>query len=282
MDSNVVAISMDNFQQVVLEDSKTKLVLVAFWAEQVPESVDMVNKFAAQLAQAGEQITLATVDCQQEQQIAMQFGIQGLPTIVMMKDGQPIDGLAGPQSDEAIATLLDKYLPKAQDHLLAQAKQALTEHDVKAAFTAAIQAYQLDNERADIKLTLADAHLKLGKIDDAKTLLATIKMVDQDSYYQSLMATLELASEAANSPEITALEQTLADDPQNCDIIYQLAAQYCQVNRHEEALAILFTQVQKNAGDTESKRILLEVLKALPQGDPLVAKYRRKLYTLLY
>ena len=44
MNSNIVAITLENFQQVILEESKTKLILVDFWAEQVPESVELKNK----------------------------------------------------------------------------------------------------------------------------------------------------------------------------------------------------------------------------------------------
>ncbi len=280
--SHIVEINLENFQQIILEDSKQKLVLVSFWATQVPESIEVKDKLAVATQGFDEHLIYATIDCQAQAQIAQQFGIQGLPTAIIIKDGQPIDGISGPQTDETIQQFLDKHLPKPQDNLLAQAKQALSDGDKKQAYSYAIQAYQLDNERADIQLTLADACLENGKVDDAKTLLAAIKMVDQDSYYQSLMAKLELAEEAADSPEIKELEQALAQDTSNVELIHKLAAQYSQVNRHEEALALLFRQVQSNSSDAESKRLLLDVLKALPDGDPLANKYRRKLYTLMY
>lgn len=280
--SPIVEINLENFQQIILEDSKQKLVLVSFWATQVPESIEVKDKLAVATQGFDEHLIYATIDCQAQAQIAQQFGIQGLPTAIIIKDGQPIDGISGPQTDETIQQFLDKHLPKPQDNLLAQAKQALSDGDKKQAYSYAIQAYQLDNERADIQLTLADACLENGKVDDAKTLLAAIKMVDQDSYYQSLMAKLELAEEAADSPEIKELEQALAQDTSNVELIHKLAAQYSQVNRHEEALALLFRQVQSNSSDAESKRLLLDVLKALPDGDPLANKYRRKLYTLMY
>lgn len=278
----MIAITPENFQQVILEDSKEKLVLVAFFADQVPESIDLKNKLATKTVNASEHVVFATVDCQAQQQIAMQFGIQGLPTAVLVKDGQPIDGISGPQPDEAIDQFLEKHLPKPQDLLLAQAKQSLVDNDANQAFSLATQALQLDSERADIKLTLADACISIGKTAEAEQLLADIRMADQDSYYQALMSKLELANEAANSPEIQALEQALAQSPDDSEITQQLAAQYNQANRHEDALALLFRQVQKVCDDTDSKKLLLDVLKTLPDGDPLASKYRRKLYTLMY
>lgn len=280
----MIAITLENFQQVILEESKNKLVLVAFWAEQIPESVSLRDALAAKVAPFTAQIIMATVDCQSQQQIAQQFGIQGLPTAVLVKDGQPIDGVSGPQTDEGLASFLDKHLPKQEDLLLAQAQTLLTENNLNDTLTVISQAHQLNSERADIKLVFADVTIQLGKMEEAQALLDSIMMVDQDSYYQALLAKLELASQAANSPEIQALEQQLAANPNDITLKHQLAAQYSQVHRHEEALQLLFRLVQAGSPESkeQSKTLFLDVLKALPDGDALATKYRRKLYTLLY
>lgn len=280
--TNSLAITLENFQQVIIEESKNKLVLVDFWAQQIPESVELRDKLTRALANYSDTILFTTVDCETQGQIAQQFGIQGLPTVILVKDGQPLDGLTGPQTDETINEFLAKYLPKEQDALLAQANELLAENKVAEAFPVITQAFQLDNERADIKLVLANVYIQTGKITEAEALLKSIKMVDQDSSYQSLMARLELATQAADSPEIQALEQQLESDPDNIELQQKLAAQYSQVNRNDEALAILFLLVQKDGADTASKDLLLDVLKSLPDGDALVSKYRRKLYTLMY
>ena len=280
--TNSLAITLENFQQVILEQSKTQLVLVDFWAQTIPESVELRDKLAHGLATHGATILFTTVDCESQGQIAQQFGIQGLPTAVLVKDGQPIDGLTGPQTDESISEFLAKYLPNEQDTLLAQAKALLADNKVAEAFPVINQAYQLDSERADIKLVLANVYIQTGKITEAETLLQSIKMIDQDSEYQSLMAKLELALQAADSPEIQALEQQVIVEPDNVELQQKLAAQYSQVNRNEDALAILFKLVQKDGADITSKDLLLDVLKSLPDGDALATQYRRKLYTLMY
>ena len=62
----MIAITLENFQQVVLDESKNKLVLVAFWANQIPESVELKDKLAAKVTPFVEQILMASVDCQTE------------------------------------------------------------------------------------------------------------------------------------------------------------------------------------------------------------------------
>ncbi|GLX81778.1 tetratricopeptide repeat protein [Thalassotalea eurytherma] len=275
-------ITIENFQQVILEESKAKLVLVAFWADQVPESVALKSTLETATAAHTEHVLMTSIDCQIEQQIAAQFGIQGLPTAVFIKDGQPIDGIAGPQPDEAVQAFLDKHLPKPEDALLKQAQEALAAQDANLAFTLAKQAYELDAQRIDIKFSLIEACILVGKLEDAKALLETITMVDQDTTYQALVSKFELALEASDSPELKALEEALASSPDDIDVLHQLAAQYSQANRHEDALTLLFRRVQSVRDDAESKKKLLDVMNALPDGDPLVTKFRRKLYTLMY
>lgn len=280
----MIAITLDNFQQDLVDESKNRLVLVCFWAQQVPESIDLRDKLGARLKDVNDYISLVTIDCESQGQIAQQFGIQGLPTAILLKDAQPLDGISGPQDETSISTFLEKHLPKAEDVLFTQATTALANNQLPDALKALGEAYQIDNNRADIKLLLSDVYLQMGKTTEAKTLLDTILMVDQDSQYDALMAKLELAEEAKNSPEIQALEAQLKAKPDDINISQQLATQYSQVNRQQEALSILFKLVQ--AGDEatkeKSKTLFLDVLKALPDGDPLATKFRRKLYTLLY
>ena len=168
MNSNTVAVTLENFQQVILDDSANKLVLVDFWAEQVPESIELRDKLVSALDSLEQYIALVTVDCQSQQQIAQQFGIQGLPTAVMVKDGQPIDGLSGPQTDQQLQVFLDKYTPKPEDVLFAQGVELLKDGQVNQAFPLLSQAHQLASERGDIKIALADVYVQTGKISDAE------------------------------------------------------------------------------------------------------------------
>ena len=58
MSDNIIHITPENFQQVILEQSKTTPILVAFWAEQIPESVQLRDKLATAVAPHKTQIIL--------------------------------------------------------------------------------------------------------------------------------------------------------------------------------------------------------------------------------
>lgn len=279
-----VAVTIENFQQLVVEGSKQRLVVVDFWAEWCGPCKSLTPILEKLAAEFGPRMLLATVDCDREQSVAAQFRVQSLPTVMVVKNGQIVDGFAGAQSEGVIRQLLEKHLPKAEDEWLLAAREALAGDDAATAFPLLKQAHDKAPGRTDILLSLADCLLRLGRTDGAGELLGQVRMADQNSYYKELMAQLELKQQAANTPEIQALEQQLAGDPGNPALQYPLALQYHQVARNEEALALLFTIVQRDRHFQQGAayNALLDILRTLPAGDPLAASFRRKLYSLLY
>jgi putative thioredoxin len=280
--NNVVDITPENFQQVILQDSQTQVVMVEFWAEGYEPSQQLAPILVNVAAKFSGHLIHARVDCQQQQEIAGQFGVQNLPTVILVKEGQPIDGFSGVQTEAQIVATFEKHLPKPEDDLYQQAVELVSAGDYQQAYTVLKQAYDMNTQRADIKLLLADCQVELGQIKQAKTLLETIGLVDQDALYNSILGKIELAEQAAESPEINALQQQLAENPDNLEVKVKLAVQLQQANQVEEALELILSVLYKDLNFGEAKKLTLDMINALPDGDPLKSKYRRKVYGLLY
>ena len=115
-----------NFDQVVIANSHHKPVLVDFWADWCAPCKAMMPVLAKITEEYQGELLLAKVNCDIEQDIVARFGIRSLPTVVLFKDGQPVDGFAGAQPESAIRALLEPHVqmppPAAADPLeLAQA-----------------------------------------------------------------------------------------------------------------------------------------------------------------
>lgn len=282
IDNNIVDINEQNAQQILIQGSQEKVVLIDFWAdwcEPCKQLTPVLEKIARDFP---EDMLLAKINCDEQQAIAAQFGVQSLPTLVVFKDGQPVDGIAGVQPESVIREMLAKYLPEPQDDAKAAAQQALQDEDFENAYTFAKQAFDLAPEDAQIKLLYADAAASLGLTTQAKELVSTLTIADQDTYYQQILAKIKLADEAAQSPEVQALETALEADPENMQLQLDLAVQYHQVKRHEEALELLFGILRKDMHFADAKQKTLDIINNLPAGDPLAARSRRMLYSMLY
>ena len=226
------------------------------------------------------------MDCDIEQQLAaqlaQQIGLQTLPTLVFLKDSAPVDMLAGAQTEQQVRDVLAKHLPAQHELLLEQAKQALIAQDLNSAFNYAKQAYELDTTNARIKLVLADICIQIHKLDDAQALLASVAENERDAYFTNIQAKCEQALLAQESPEIKALQSQVEKYPNDLEIQAELADALNQAGRKEEALELLFNILKKDLNFAQAKPTFLEVIASLPDGDSLAAKYRRKLYSILY
>lgn len=281
MSANIKPVSIENVRDL-LEQSFSQPVLFYFYSERSPACLNL-GPVLQRIAQSyPDALTLAVVDCDQEQQLAAHFGVRSVPTVLFIKEGQPVDGFAGEEPEQAILQRLSAFLPKPEDMLLQQAMPLLEQQNWTEAYPLLKEANELAGERVDIRLQLALVQVELGQLDAAEKALATVLMADQDALYQSVKARLELAQQAADSPEVKALEQALAADPNDKELQQQLAVQYHQVQRSAEALALLFEILKQDLNFGEAKKLYLDILATLPKGEPLASSYRRKLYSLLY
>ena len=284
--SNIVSINAQNLQQVLGETSQQKLVLLNFHSPQSPECISQIGILENLATQYKDHIVVANLDCDAEQalasQLAQQVGLQTLPTLVLLKDSAPVDLLAGAQTDAQIREALSKHLPAQQDLLLEQAKQALLKSDLNAAFNYAKQAYEIDSANARIKLVLADICIQIHKLDDAQALIDTIDAQEQDAYFHNIKAKCEAALEATDSPEIKEKQSQVEKYPNDLDLKIELSQLLNDAGRKEEALETLFSVLKKDLNFNDAKASFLAIIASLPDGDALAAKYRRKLYRILY
>ncbi|UUM31235.1 co-chaperone YbbN [Vibrio japonicus] len=279
----IVELNEQNFRQV-LEGSMQTPVLIHFWAPMSQESAQIIPALNTLAQQYNGAFTLALLNCEQEQMIASQFGVQALPTIALFVNGQPVDGLGGPQEMTAIEAMLAKHLPSQEDMILKQASELMQQNQHAQALPLLQQLPAEMQQKGDIKLALAACYIETQHFDQAKTLLEHIPLEYQNNDYKSLIAKLELHEQSANSPEIQSLEAAFQSNPSDTQIAAELALSYHQVNRDEEALDLLwgFLRSDLNAQDGELKKHFMDILSALGQGNAVSAKYRRQLYSLLY
>ena len=280
---NIVNITEANLHQTLQQSAATP-VLFYFWSARSQHCEQLTPVLESLAAQYNGLFTLAKVDCDAEQMLASQFGLRAIPTVYLFQNGQPVDGFEGPQPEEAVRALLDKFLPREEELKAQQALALMEEENYAEALPLLKDAWQLSNQESQIGLLLAETLIALHRSDEAETVLKTVPLQDQDTRYQGLVAQIELLKQAADTPEIQQLQQQVEQNPDDAALASKLALQLHQAGRNEEALELLFSHLRKDLGaaDGQARKMLQEILAALGTGDALASKYRRQLYSLLY
>jgi thioredoxin 1 len=84
--------------------------MVDFWATWCMPCKAMAPVIDEIASQTKGKVKVGKVDVDKNGPIANQFGIQAIPTIIIFKDGIPVERLVGIQSKAALVNALSKYV----------------------------------------------------------------------------------------------------------------------------------------------------------------------------
>ena len=281
---NVIEIDQNNAQQYLIDESFNRPVVVDFWAEwcaPCKQLMPLLEKLADEYAGA---FLLAKVNADEQQGISQQLGVRSLPTVMVFKDGQPVDGFAGAQPETAVREMLQKHLPSPWDAKIVEATELLDQGNTAEAVALLRAAWEESNKLLDVTLAYAGALVEANRLDEAEEVLNEVRMVDREAVHEQLMAQIELKREAGKSPEIEALEQELAADEENHSVRVKLAVQLSAASHFRDALEHLLVVLRSDRdwNNGEAKRMYLDTIATIGKGDPLAAEYQRKLFSILY
>ena len=108
-DENTIQITVDNWQSEVLCCDIP--VVVDFWAEwcgPCKAIAPMLGEIATELT---GKMKIVKVDVDHNQQLAAQFGIRSIPTLLVFKGGIVQEQIVGAMNKVALMTKLSAYLP---------------------------------------------------------------------------------------------------------------------------------------------------------------------------
>ena len=101
---SIVHITKENFQSVVKESAKP--VLIDFWATWFGPC-KMIAPIVEEIAAERDALSVGKIDVDQEMELAMQFGITSIPTLVLMKNGEVAATMVGYRPKADILKLLN-------------------------------------------------------------------------------------------------------------------------------------------------------------------------------
>ncbi|GJD43092.1 Chaperedoxin [Methylobacterium cerastii] len=278
------------FRQDVIAESANRPVLVLFWSPRAPSSKTLLTVLEKFVRAAAGKVVLVKMNVDEHPavwgQIGQQLGLQGVPAVVAIDQGRPVDMFEGALPEAQIKTFFDRLAgPSEIDQVMAEAAQALEEGDLAGAseLYAAVLGQQPDNVAA--LAGLAKIQLDAGELENAKQVLAMVPEAKAaDPGLAGIRAAIELAEQAAALGDLAGLETEVAANPDAHQARFDLALGLNAGNEREKAVDHLIEIIRRDRTWNEdgARKQLLQFFEAWGPMDPAAIRGRRKLSTLLF
>lgn len=279
-----IQVTAANFESDVLLASRTTPVLIDFYADWCGPCKSLgpiLEKLATEYAGA---FVLGKIDADAEQMLVASMGVRSLPTVVLFKDGQPVDHFMGALPEGEIRAMLNKHVELTEDAPEVRAK-ALAD---AGEYDEAIALYQLlladDPENHSVYLDLAQVLLAKGDLATAESIVARLPDAQKlDPRAKAVLAGKLFAEILADGPDRATCEARLARDPNDSEATYLMAAHAMLSDDVERAIELLLGLIRRDRAFKEdgARVLLVKIFDRLGTDDPRVRQGRRQLATLL-
>jgi len=278
-------VSMQNFQNLVLEKSINKPILVDFWADWCQPCQTIMPMLAKLAEEYAGKFELAKVNADEEQELAAHFGVKSLPTMKLFYQGQMVDERMGAVPESDIRAMLDKHIVSESDQFLQAAMQTYQQGQPEKALEMLNHALAKDPDNAELKITIAQMVQAQGDNESALALLDSLD--DESSKLDSaikLRAEIKMAAQLADLPDLNDIERRLSQNPGDLEALLQKSRHLIAQGDYDNAMECLLVVMRSDRSfeDDAGRTGLLELFDMLGGEHPSVQKYRRKLFTLLH
>lgn len=303
----MIDITRATFETDIVEASMTTPVLVDFWhpkSEQCLLLVPLLEKLEIEYA---GRFVLAKVDASQEQEIAGAFGVQSIPTCILMMGGKPVNGFQGAQPEDKLKEFLDKHLPPAAEIEAETPETAeFAEITPEMALDKLVEKLKANPEDETARFDLVKLLLALGREDDAKVAFAPViaktsvvrKFDSLNRWIKAIDATNIIANEATNTTAIAifdALNAKITTNKRDFESRFAKAQILMANQRWAEAMDELLEILMRDKtwNDDQARKTYIAILDIIepapvkvadgqiPPVDATVATYRRRLSSVV-
>ncbi|MBX3699431.1 MAG: thioredoxin [Dokdonella sp.] len=272
-----------NFQGEVIDASFEQPILVDLWATWCGPCKTLGPILEKVVDAFNGAVRLAKIDVDKEQALAAAFGVRSIPTVVLIRDGQAVDGFNGALPEGGVREFLQRHVQPAPAP--AEASEPPVREETPAQAIARIeQEIAAEPDKAELRLDLAVAQMQAGNAAAAEAELDALPAnLASDDRARRLRGRLDFAHSLKDAPAIGELrariERNGADYEAHDLLGVRLLVDGQVAAGLEQFLGVL--KADRNWNEGQARKRLVAAFSVV-DDEELVGSYRRKMSSLLF
>ncbi len=283
--ASIMTTTMETFSADVIEQSSERPVVVDFWAEWCQpcrQLMPLLEKLANEMDGA---FCLIKVNVDELPEIAGAFGVQSIPFVVAMVDGNPASHFAGLKQEQELRDWLGEFLPSPAVDAWNLMLSLEAEGKLEEAEQACRKACELDSETASYQIAHARLLLELTRDVEAREIIERLEsrgFLEPEA--QVLKDQLELRTQIDDSGGVSEARDAYAVEPENLELKLKLAEALGADSRFEEACELMLEIVQADRFGVgiAAKESMVQLLTLMGAQSKQASAFRRRLATAFY
>jgi len=272
----ILDVSEGTFDNDVLMRSHETPVIVDFWAEWCAPC-KMLGPLLERLANEwGGSFLLAKVDVDENPNLAIRYGVQGIPAVKAIRNGEVVAEFVGAQPESIVRRFVENLVPSEADKAVAEAQSLLATRHWPEAEDAFREVLEQDESNAAAALGLVKSLLMQGKGKESGEVLADFPAGTEWPVAESLKPLAEVLVEAEGADPAVD-EDTLSAR------LHRAAKLIARGNLPAAMDGLLdILREDKTYRGGLPKQIMLALFVLLGDQDPLTREYREELASVLF
>jgi putative thioredoxin len=274
--TNIIDVSQATFQAEVIEESAQLPVVVDFWAPWCGPCRTLGPTLERLAKESDGGFRLARLNVDDNPELAMRFGVQGIPAVKAFRDGKVVAEFVGAQPEPSVRQFIKKVAPDKTDQFLVMAAAMLAAHRWTEAEAGYRQIRAQDPKSGPAALGLLKALLVQGKGEEAEKLLDQFPNSREAGDVERLRSLARCLVEAREGPA--------CPDEETIDADYCRAGKRIAAGDLQGAMDAILTVLRrdKHFRQDEPRFVILGIFEVLGDQDALTREYRNKLASVLF
>ena len=283
--TNIIDVTEAEFNDLVIEASENKLIVVDFWAPWCGPCKQLTPILEKIVSKSEDKITLVKINIDENQQIAAQLRIQSIPTVYAFKNKQIVNAFQGVIPEGQIIEFIEKCLGSKINEdfteFYNEIESAMAENKFEETKDTLLEFISKNSDEIKGICLYLECLIELKQFEEVEVFISSLeKDVQEKDEVEQVLKKMEIVKNNSSGPNINDLLSKLEKEPSNLDLVIELSDKYFSMKEYENGMELLLKNYSKNKDKVKNK--MVEFFGVLGNTDRITIEYRKKLSQLMF